>query len=122
MLDDSDRDEKLDRAEVAFLRAVAKIIDECRLDAADVTHLLLGALYQYHSLGYVLSVEKPSETGLKLQLDRLRKVIDDCHRDFRKSAGETVRSMSGAMSAVIPELERAAGRDGPADTAVAGKV
>ena len=66
----------------------------------DLVPLLIDAVYHYRAIAYVVSTAKPSEGGLRMDLDRFRKLVDDVHRDYKKNAGEVVRSTGhGARSA-----------------------
>jgi hypothetical protein len=54
-------------------------------------------------LDYVMSTEKPSGSGLKLDLDRYRRDVDEAVRAARKGADEFVAKAKQAMAEAQPD-------------------
>jgi hypothetical protein len=60
-------------------------------------------------LDYVVTIEKPSSMGLKLQLDRFRREIDDFIRSSKKIADEFVSNAKDLVSAIEAETTSSPG-------------
>ena len=56
---------------------MAEVMEERGLSEEDLVPMLVGAVYHLRSLAYVASTAKPSEAGLRMDLDRLRKAIEE---------------------------------------------
>lgn len=98
-----DEAERLHREdEAALFGALLDVMDERGLDEGGLVPLLLDAAFHYRSLAYVVATAKPSESGLRMDLDRMRKLIDEVHRDYRKNAADVVRSLIAMLDAVAP--------------------
>jgi len=67
-------------------------------DAAGAT-LLLSVALNMRMVGYALEVEKPSGSGLKLDLDRFRRDIDDAVRHAKKGADEYIEKIKPVLAA-----------------------
>lgn len=94
--------------EAALLSALTGVMDERGLDEGALVPLLLDAAFHYRSLAYVVDTAKPSESGLRMDLDRMRKLIDEVHRDYRKNAADVVGSLIAMLDrlAQAPEDEK----------------
>jgi hypothetical protein len=89
-------------------RAVHELVQEY-LNTHDISDaagsaLLLDLAIHMRTIGYVLEVEKPSGSGLKLELDRFRRDIDEAIRHAKKGADEFILT-------VKPVLEEAKNLD-----------
>jgi hypothetical protein len=117
----TDRDDLLDlksddgaaRAEYERLRqglqeAISDFADEEDISHAYLALLLLDLGVTSRMVDYVLSVEKPSGTGLKLEIDRFRREIDDFIRSSKKSAEEFVAASKKALAETDSEAPGAA--------------
>lgn len=91
--------------QAALFSVLAKLLDEREMEEGELAALLIDAVYHFRSLAYVVDTPKPSETGLKMDLDRLRKLIDEVHRDYRKNAAAVISDMISVLDAVAAELE-----------------
>lgn len=63
------------------------------LAAADLAYLLLHEAVSHRALAYVLETEKPSEGGLKLDLDRFGRDFGEILRETKKEAREMLRTL-----------------------------
>jgi DNA-binding phage protein len=98
--DEESEDERLYREdESALFDAMAEVMEERGLSEEDLVPMLVGAVYHLRSLAYVAATAKPSEAGLRMDLDRLRKAIEEMHRDYRKNAATIVRDLLAALEA-----------------------
>lgn len=85
--------------------ALAEVMDERGLEEGDMALMLIEIAFHFRAIGYVVATEKPSEGGLRLELDRFRKFIDDVHRDYRKNAGEVLKGIVAMLDAVAKMIE-----------------
>jgi hypothetical protein len=85
--------------EAALFEALDKVMDERGIGEHDLVPMLVAAAYHYRSLAYVADTAKPSEAGLKLDLDRMRKIVDEVHRGYRKSAAQVVSELAEMLDA-----------------------
>jgi hypothetical protein len=96
-------DDEAERAyredEAALFEALDKVMDERGIGEHDLVPLLLAAAYHYRSLAYVADTARPSEAGLKMDLDRLRKMVDEVHRGYRKNAAQVVAEIAEMLDA-----------------------
>jgi hypothetical protein len=74
-------------------------MEERGLDEGQLAAFLLGELYHYRAISYVTGTAKPSEAGLRMDLDRLRKEVEEIHRAYRKHAGGIVKDIVAALDA-----------------------
>jgi hypothetical protein len=70
--------------------------------------LLLDLAIHMRTIGYVLDVEQPSGSGLRLELDRFRRDIDEAIRHAKKGADEFIQTIK-------PVLEEAKNLDDDED-------
>lgn len=103
--EDESEDERLFREdESALYDALAEVMEVRGLSEEDVVPMLVGALYHLRSFAYVAATAKPSEAGLRMDLDRMRKLVEEVHRDYRKNAATIVRDLLTALE-TPPEAE-----------------
>jgi hypothetical protein len=93
-------------------RAIHELVQEY-LNTHDISDaagsvLLLDLAIHMRTIGYVLDVDKPSGSGLKLELDRFRRDIDEAIRHAKKGADEFIQT-------VKPVLEEAKNLDDDED-------
>jgi hypothetical protein len=99
---------------------IGQIADEEDISSAMLALLLIDLGVTHRMLDYVLSVEKPSASGLKLDLDRFRREIDEYMRGSKKSADEFVTRAKEALAAEERATSTEAG-EGPNQVGTAGK-
>lgn len=88
--------------EAALFDALDRVMDERGMSEHDLVPMLIAVAYHYRSVVYVAETAKPSETGLKMDLDRMKKLIDEMHRGYRKSAAEVIAEIAEALD--TPEV------------------
>jgi hypothetical protein len=93
-------------------RAVHELVQEY-LNTHDISDgagsvLLLDVAIHMRTIGYVLEVEKPSGSGLKLELDRFRREFDEAIRHAKKGTDEFIQTIK-------PMLEEAKNLDDDED-------
>ena len=105
-VEDESEGERLYREdESALLEALAGVMEDRGLDEEDLVPMLVGLLYHFRSFAYVASTAKPSEAGLKLDLDRMRKMIEEVHREYRKNAATVVKDLLATLEEAEEEPE-----------------
>jgi hypothetical protein len=67
--------------------------------------LLLNAAISMRMIGYATEVEKPSGGGLKLDLDRFRREMEDVVRHAKKGAEEFIDTIKPVLAAERNELD-----------------
>ena len=56
-------------------------------------------------IGYALETDKPSASGLKMDLDRFGREVDDCIRSAKKSADEFIDEAKDLRTEMEAEME-----------------
>ena len=87
---DEEIDERFDALVTALERAIEDFMDEHGASPGVLSPLLLRMTLTLRMSDYATSVEKPSGAGLKLELDRFRREVDEVVRDSKKAADEFV--------------------------------
>ena len=88
---------------------IADFADKHDLSHAMLSLLLVDLGVTSRMMDYMLSVEKPSGSGLKLELDRFGREIDDFVRSSKKAADDFVSIAKEALAqAVAAEAAEAA--------------
>ena len=87
----------------ALFDALSELMEEREMSEDELVPLLIDAVYHFRAIAYVVSTAKPSEGGLRMDLDRFRKLVDDVHRDYKKNAGEVVRSLVTVLETLAAE-------------------
>jgi hypothetical protein len=88
-----------------LLHAVEDFADEYELDTEELVSLLLDLALSLRTVSYFEHVEHPSASGMKLDLDRLRRQIDDLVRAMKKEAEERLALYRAAAEAAEEEGE-----------------
>jgi hypothetical protein len=82
----------------ALLDLVTDFADDRDLPIGALSPLLVDLAVSSRMLDYVLSMEKPSGSGLKLDLDRMRREVEDFLRDCKRHADEFVAHSKDQIS------------------------
>ncbi len=97
----ADRDD-FDEMSQALHDHLQAFADEHDLLQGAVSLLLLDAAVKWRMTDYAVSVKKPSASGLKLELDRMRRELEEMLHGAKKSADEFIAHAKDA----IAEAER----------------
>ena len=89
--------EEIDAHGRAIFRLICDYADEHELSDEFVSEMAFEAGVHLRMLAYVRETAKPSASGLKLDLDRCRRDLDDVFRDYKKAADEYVRATKEAI-------------------------
>ena len=103
--------EELDRHGMALHQLVQDYADEHDLSDEIASLLLLNISVRMRMVSYALETEKPSGSGLKLDLDRFRREIDECVRAAKKDADAFIAEAKVARAAAERELQDEADDD-----------
>jgi len=98
-LDDAELDaviDEFDRHSGAIYQMVQDYIDEHDLLEEMMSIVLLNLSVRLRMVGYALDTEKPSASGLKLDLDRFRREMDDGVRAAKKDAERFIEEVKAA--------------------------
>jgi hypothetical protein len=97
--------DELDRHGMALHQLIQDYMDEHDLSDALTSLMLLNMSVRMRMVGYALGTEKPSASGLKLDLDRFRREIDDCVRAAKKDAESFIAEAKEALAAAEDETD-----------------
>jgi hypothetical protein len=97
--------DELDRHGMALHQLIQDYMDEHDLSDALTSLMLLNMSVRMRMVGYALGTEKPSASGLKLDLDRFRREIDDCVRAAKKDAESFIAEAKEALAAAEDEAD-----------------
>jgi hypothetical protein len=89
----------------ALFGALADVMQARDLDEHDLVPMLVEAIFYYRSVAYVAGTAKPSESGMRMDLDRLRKLIDEVQRDYRKNAAGVIRDVVAMLDQIASTVE-----------------
>jgi hypothetical protein len=106
--DNDEHDEaahEFDRHGLALHQLVQDYMDEHELSDAMTSVLLLDMSIKMRMIGYAMETEKPSTSGMKLELDRFRREAEDCIRTAKKSAEEFLAEAKALRVAAEAELD-----------------
>jgi hypothetical protein len=98
--------EEFERHRKALYERISQYMEEEEISEGYATQLLLDATISMRMAAYGLEVESPSVAGLKLDLDRLRREVDDLVRDAKKSAEEYIRNIKELRQTLEEEEEK----------------
>jgi hypothetical protein len=85
-------------SEILFER-VTEFADDEDVDDEEIPLLLLQLAVTMRTMNYTGSVAKPSGSGLKLDLDRFRRLAEDLIRETKKDADGLVARTKAVMDA-----------------------
>jgi hypothetical protein len=97
--------DELDRHGIALHQLIQDYMDEHDLSDQITSLMLLDISVRMRMVGYALETEKPSASGLKLDLDRFRREIDDYIRAAKKSADRFIAEAKAELAAAEDEIE-----------------
>jgi len=107
-----DDDAALEEAAEAYERdrdglheAIADYLEDFEIDAGTGVHMLLEIMVGLRVAAYGFSVENPSASGLKLELDRLAREIADFLRASKKDAESSINQIKQARAEAAAERE-----------------
>ena len=96
---------EFDRHSGALLQVVQDYIEEHDLLEEIMSLVLLNLAVRLRMVGYALETEKPSASGLKLDLDRFRRELDGCIRAAKKDADRFIADAKAARAKAESEAE-----------------
>ena len=105
--DESDREavDEFERMRELLHARISEFADEHDVPDGMLSALLLDLAVTARMMDYTLSVEKPSASGLKLELDRMQREIADFVRDCKRHADEFIEHSKDAIAQARAELE-----------------
>src|SRR6516162_2986200 len=103
--DDAEAGDELDQHGLALHQIVQDYMDEHDLSDELGALLLLNISVRMRMVGYALETEKPSASGLKMDLDRFNSEIGDCIRAAKKGAEEFIEEAMVLREAAEEEIE-----------------
>ena len=105
--DEPDREafEEFERLRELLHARISEFADEHDVPDGMLSALLLDLAVTARMMDYTLSVEKPSASGLKLELDRMQRDIADFVRDCKRHADEFIEHSKDAIAQARAELE-----------------
>ena len=92
-----DFDEEQEAHAEEIKNIVLDYVEENEVPEETAIFTLVQLAVSMHMATYMGSVEKPSVTGLKMELDRFGKEIDDMLREAKNGAAEFVEDYKSAM-------------------------
>ena len=102
---DGDADQEYERLREQLETHVVEFADEHGLSFGELWRLLIDVGLSSRMLDYVTSVEQPSELGLKRDLDRFGREIDDFVRSAKRGAQEYVSNSKDLLEEMADEAE-----------------
>ena len=103
--DDALEGDLFERLSDLLLLHISEFAEEHEVDDELLPVLLLHIAATMRMTAYVASVDKPSGFGLKLDLDRFRRDVDDLVRIMKKEADEFIVSAKEALAKAAEEGE-----------------
>jgi hypothetical protein len=95
--EDEDGPDDYQKMHQALHQHISDFAEKNDLPDGAVSLLLLDIGVTLRMIDYATSVEKPSGSGLKLELDRLRREVDEIVRNAKKGADEFVSHAKDAI-------------------------
>ena len=108
LFDDDDQEalDEFDRLTQSLTQLVLKFAEDEDLSDEMLSPLLLRVATTSRMVGYLASTAKPSAGGLKLDLDRFRREVEDVIRETKKDAeGFIARAKESIAAAGLDEDE-----------------
>jgi hypothetical protein len=90
--------DEFDKLRASLGQQMDEFMETHELSPGVAAQLLMELSISLHMADYMLSVEQPSASGLKLELDRLTREIADLVRAFKKTADEFVAASKQALA------------------------
>jgi hypothetical protein len=105
--DEPDREavDEFERMRELLHARISEFADQHDVPDGMLSALLLDLAVTARMMDYTLSVEKPSTSGLKLELDRMQREIADFLRDCKRHADEFIEHSKDAIAQARAELE-----------------
>ena len=103
--DDAEAGDELDQHGLALHQIVQDYMDEHDLSDELGALLLLNISVRMRMVGYALETENPSASGLKMDLDRFQRVIEDSVRTAKKGAEEFIEEAKVLRAEAEDELD-----------------
>jgi hypothetical protein len=97
--------DEFERHSIAVFEFVQEYIDEHDLLDEMMSVILLGISLRLRMVGYALETEKPSASGLKLDLDRFRREVDESVRAAKKDAEHFIDEVKTARAEAESESD-----------------
>jgi uncharacterized coiled-coil DUF342 family protein len=88
--EDAEAADELDQHGLALHELIQDYLDEHDLPDRMGSLILLSIGIRMRMIGYAMETEKPSESGLKTDLDRFKREIEECIRTAKKGAEEFI--------------------------------
>ena len=108
--------EEMERHGLELHQLVQDYLDEHDLSDQVGAIILLGICIRMHMVGYALGTERPSASGLKMDLDRFGHEIEDCLRTAKKGAAEFIEQAKALKAEAEAELDAEDEADDKRDT------
>ena len=115
--EDSDADDEYERVLELLQSHISDFAEQHDVPLGALSVVLLEVAVMSRMTDYVFSVEKPSASGLKLDIDRMRRELDDFVRHCKRNADGFIRHMKEEMR----EAERENDAEADADEGQADK-
>jgi hypothetical protein len=97
--------EEMDQHGLELHQLIQDYLDEHDLSDEAGAVILLGICIRMRMVGYALETERPSASGLKMDLDRFGREIDDCLRTAKKGAEEFIEEAKALKAEAEAELD-----------------
>jgi hypothetical protein len=91
--------EEVERNQKELYERISEFMDEADIGEAYTSQLLIEAAIRMRMTAYGMDVEKPSISGLKLDLDRLSREVEDYVRDAKKGAEAFIEQVKAVRAA-----------------------
>jgi hypothetical protein len=104
--------DEFERHSGAIFQQVQDYMEEHDLLEEMMSIVLLSLSVRMRMVGYALESEKPSASGLKLDLDRFRREIDSCIRAAKKDADRFILEAKAARAKAESEADEEQGGTG----------
>jgi hypothetical protein len=103
--DEQDAEDEFERHGRAVHELVQEYLDDHDIPDSTGAGLLLSGAITLRMIGYATEVEKPSASGLKLDLDRFAREMDEAVRRAKRGAEEFIEASKAELAAARRELE-----------------